>query len=97
MQMPCCTCLKTVCRRRDGTALVFFERGQTTDTASASGTPPAVCIEEGCCLTGLGRSDAATWKYGNRSITAIGADHNEVIRLTQWLDEQHPAAAITLQ
>jgi len=45
----------------------------------------------------LGRSDAATWKYGNRSITAIGADHNEVIRLTQWLDEQHPAAAITLQ
>ncbi|QDT13412.1 anti-sigma factor family protein [Planctomycetes bacterium K23_9] len=89
LKMPCCTCVKAVCKRSDGSTLVLFEHDD--DEAAWFGDRPssmAMCGDKDCCLVDLDSSIAATWKQGSRSVTAVGVrDQNEVATLVNWLDK----------
>lgn len=87
LEMPCCTCVKAVCKRNDGSTLVLFEHDD--EEAAWFGNRPssmAKCGDKSCCLVDLDSSIAATWKQGTRSVTAVGVrDEEEVAKLVDWL------------
>ncbi len=89
LKMPCCTCVKAVCKRADGSTLVLFEHDD--ETAAWFGERPtsmAMCGDKECCLVDLDSSIAATWRQGTRSVTAVGArDQAEVAKLVDWFGE----------
>lgn len=88
LKMPCCTCVKAVCKRNDGSTLVLFEHDD--EQAAWFGDRPssmAICGDKDCCLVDLDSSIAATWKQGSRSVTAVGVrDQDEVTTLVNWLE-----------
>lgn len=88
LKMPCCTCVKAVCKRTDGSTLVMFEHDD--EETSWFGDRPstmAMCGEKDCCLVDLDASIAATWKQGTRSVTAVGIrDEEELTMLVNWLN-----------
>jgi len=88
LKMPCCTCVKAVCKRQDGSTLVLFEHDdETTEWFGQRPSNMAMCGDKECCLVDLDSSIAATWKRGSRSVTAVGVrDVDEVNRLVSWLD-----------
>jgi hypothetical protein len=89
LKMPCCTCVKAVCKRSDGSTLVLFEHDDE-ETAWFGDRPStmAMCGDKDCCLVDLDSSIAATWKQGTRSVTAVGVrDQEEVATLVNWLDK----------
>ncbi len=73
LKMPCCTCFKAVCKRKDGSTLVLFEHDDEK-TAWFGGRPEtmATCGDTECCLVDLDSNIAATWREGTRSVTAVG-------------------------
>jgi hypothetical protein len=89
LKMPCCTCVKAVCKRNDGSTLVLFEHDDE-ETAWFGDRPSTMarCGDKDCCLVDLDSSIAATWKQGTRSVTAVGVrDQEEVATLVNWLDK----------
>ncbi len=89
LKMPCCTCVKAVCKRSDGSTLVLFEHDDD-ETAWFGNRPSrmAMCGDKDCCLVDLDSSIAATWKQGTRSVTAVGVrDQAEVTTLVKWLEK----------
>lgn len=90
LEMPCCTCVKAVCKRPDGSTLVLFEHDD--EKAEWFGPRPsnmAMCGDTQCCLVALDSSFAATWKRGSRSVTAVGVrDEAEVSKFVNWLDHK---------
>ena len=89
LKMPCCTCVKAVCKRSDGSTLVLFEHDDDeTAWFGDRRESMATCGDKDCCLVDLDSSIAATWKQGNRSVTAVGVrDQDEVTKLVTWLDK----------
>ena len=90
LTMPCCTCVKAVCKRQDGSTLVLFEHDdEETEWFGQRESNMAMCGDKECCLVDLDSSIAATWKRGSRSLTAVGVrDVDEVNTLVSWLDEK---------
>lgn len=90
LRMPCCTCVKAVCKRRDGSTLVLFEHDE--DDSQWFGhrqSHTAVCGDTQCCLVDLDTSIAATWRRGSRWVTAVGVHGtDEVGELVSWFDEK---------
>lgn len=88
LKMPCCTCVKAVCKRQDGSTLVLFEHDdEKTEWFGERQSNMAMCGDKECCLVDLDSSIAATWKRGSRSMTAVGVrDVDEVNTLVSWLD-----------
>ena len=90
LTMPCCRCVKSVCKRQDESTLVLFEHDD--EKAEWFGQRPssiATCGGKECCLVELDSSLAATWKRGSRSVTAVGIrDKAEVDLLVNWLDNK---------
>ena len=88
LKMPCCTCVKAVCKRQDGSTLVLFEHDdEKTEWFGQRESNMAMCGDKECCLVDLDSSIAATWKRGSRSLTAVGVrDVEEVNTLVSWLD-----------
>ena len=89
LKMPCCTCVKAVCKRDDGSTLVLFEHDDE-ESAWFGDRPSSMarCGDKDCCLVDLDSSIAATWKQGSRSITAVGVrDQQEVATLVNWLNK----------
>ena len=88
MEMPCCTCVQTLCRRSDGSVLVVFEHDD--DQPNWFGGRPGImanCGGKQCSLVGLDSQLAASWKRGKRHMTIIGArDVAEVDKMVSWLD-----------
>ena len=73
LKMPCCTCVKAVCKRSDGSTLVLFEHDdEETAWFGDRRQSMAMCGDKDCCLVDLDSSIAATWKQGTRSVTAVG-------------------------
>ena len=89
IKMPCCTCLQTVCRRKDGSQIVIFEHDdETTEWFDGQPKINATCGGEECCLVNLDERIAASWKRGKRHITVIGIrDITEVNELIAWSDQ----------
>jgi len=74
MEMPCCKCIKTVCKRSDGGTLAIFEHND--EQPIWFGDRPSVqteCGGEPCTLTQLDGNVAVSWKQGSRHLTAVGA------------------------
>jgi hypothetical protein len=90
MRMPCCTCVKAVCKRKDGSTLVLFEHDdEETEWFGARQSNTATCGDTECCLVDLDSSIAATWKRGSRWVTAVGVrDTAEVSELVTWLEDK---------
>lgn len=90
LKMPCCTCVKAVCKRQDGSTLVLFEHDdEKTEWFGQRPSNMAMCGDTQCCLVELDSSFAATWKRGSRSVTAVGVrDEAEVSKLVSWLDSK---------
>lgn len=90
LKMPCCTCVKAVCKRLDGSTLVLFEHDdEKTEWFGQRQSNMAICGDKECCLVDLDSSIAATWKRGSRSLTAVGVrDVDEVNTLVSWLDKK---------
>lgn len=90
LNMPCCKCVKAVCKRSDGSTLVLFEHDD--EEAAWFGDRPstmAMCGDKDCCLVNFDSSIAATWKQGTRSVTAVGVrDQAEVATLVNWLGKK---------
>ena len=99
MKMPCCTCVKAVCKRKDGSTLVLFEHDdEKTEWFGERQSNMATCGDTECCLVDLDSSIAATWKQGSRSVTAVGArDTAEVNKLVTWLSHQIGSESQPLQ
>ncbi|QDV26533.1 anti-sigma factor family protein [Aureliella helgolandensis] len=90
LKMPCCTCVKTVCKRQDGSTLVLFEHNDEK-TAWFGRRPMKMerCGDTDCCLVDLDSNIAATWKRGSRSVTIVGVrDKFEVSKLVTWLGDE---------
>ncbi len=87
LSMPCCLCVKSVCRDNHGNPIVVFEH----DAAQPVwfGDRPMRQCECGGKSTTVIEFDsqlAATWRVGKRSVTVIGArDEEQVARLMPWL------------
>lgn len=98
MKMPCCTCVKAVCKRQDGSTLVLFEHDdEETEWFGDRPSSMATCGDKECCLVNLDESIAATWKRGSRWVTAVGVrDEAEVSELVTWLDSKVDAQPKTL-
>ncbi|MEO8268596.1 MAG: zf-HC2 domain-containing protein [Aureliella sp.] len=88
LKMPCCTCVKAVCKRSDGSTLVLFEHDdEKTAWFGDRPTTMAMCGDKECCLVDLDSSIAATWREGTRSVTAVGArDQAEVVKFVDWFE-----------
>ncbi len=86
MKMPCCTCLQTVCKRKDGSRIVIFEHDdETPEWFEGQERKTEICSGEECCLINLDRQIAASWKRDKRHITVIGIrDMSEVNELIAW-------------
>ena len=74
MDMPCCKCIKTVCKPSDGGILAVFEHND--EQPIWFGDRPAIQTECGgktCTLTQLNSQVAVSWRQGSRHLTVVGA------------------------
>lgn len=92
LKMPCCACVKSVCKREDGSTLVLFEHDdKKVEWFGQRRNSIAMCGDKECCLVELEPNIAATWKRGPRSVTAVGVrDVDEVNMLVSWLESKLP-------
>ena len=89
LNMPCCTCVQTVCQRSDGSFVVLFEHDDD-ETNEWFGDRPMrmeTCNDKACQLVKLDENIGATWQRDSRFITMIAVrDKEEVERFVTWLD-----------
>jgi hypothetical protein len=88
INMPCCTCVETVCQRSDGSRLVIFEHNDL-DPQWFDDRPEiaAHCQGRQCRLVEVNDRLAATWSHDQRHITVIGIqDLDELSQLVAWFD-----------
>ena len=91
MKMPCCTCVQSICKRRDGTTIAIFEHDDEEMRQWFSNRPEisANCNGVRCRLVELDDRIAASWKRGKRHMTVIGAhDTAEIGELVAWFDDR---------
>lgn len=89
LDMPCCRCMLSVCRRSDGTVVSILEHADSEPVwfgdrsrieCLCDGVPTSVVQLDGML--------AASWKYGKRYITVIGAsDLDEITEMVTGLSE----------
>ena len=81
--MPCCTCVQSLCKRTDGTTVAIFEHDNAQpDWFGRRQTNTIDCAGQCCTLVRVDSQLAATWQFGQRHITVIGArDVTEIDKL----------------
>lgn len=90
LNMPCCTCVQTICRRSDGSTIALFEHDDEGTNEWFGDRPSTMesCSNKECQLVNLNDKLAATWKRGSRYITLIGVqDKSEIDTFINWLDK----------
>jgi len=90
MKMPCCTCVKCLCNRGDGTTIAIFEHDdEEADWFGDRREAEAICAGIECSIVALDDRFAVTWRHGERHITVVGVqDTAEVDRLVAWFDDR---------
>lgn len=87
LKMPCCECVKTICRSESGAPFVVFEHdadqaiwfGNRHQRQCDCGGKPTTVIE-------FDHQIAATWRVGKRSVSVVGLkDVTEVEKLMPYL------------
>jgi anti-sigma factor RsiW len=80
LDMPCCKCLKTLCRRNDGKMFAIFEHEE--EQPIWFGDRPRIdtqCNGRECSVIGVDRGLVASWKSSARQLTVVGAHDLEEI------------------
>jgi hypothetical protein len=75
VEMPCCTCLQTICRRDDGQVIAIFEHD--VDQKMWFGDRPktaTTCRGKACSLIDVDGQLVATWEAGQRHLTFVGVE-----------------------
>lgn len=75
VDMPCCKCLHTLCRRDDGKLFVIFEHKE--EQPMWFGDHPRIkteCNGSECSLICVERGLVASWKSNARQLTVVGAN-----------------------
>ncbi len=80
LNMPCCTCVQTICRRDDGRVFAIFEHDEKQPVSV--GDRPRIetqCNGCPCSVVQADRGLIASWKAGKRQLTVVGANDLEEI------------------
>jgi hypothetical protein len=80
LQMPCCTCVQTICRRDDGRVFAIFEHDE--EQPVWFGDWPRIetqCNGCPCSVIQTDRGLVAFWKANKRQLTVVGANDLEEI------------------
>jgi hypothetical protein len=92
MEMPCCRCIKTVCKRDDGGTVAIFEHDD--EQPIWFGGRPSIqtaCGGKACVLTRMHSNVAVSWQQGSRHLTVVGAqDIEEAAALIEHLGAAAP-------
>jgi hypothetical protein len=89
LDMPCCKCTQTACRRPDSSRFFIFEHShEEPGWFEHRKSRQCQCGENSCDVVELDNQLVATWKKGNRHITVLGArDEEEIELLVKHFDE----------
>lgn len=95
IEMPCCRCLQTVCRRDDGSWIAIFEHGDQQLLAGRKGEcSTAQCSGRTVRTLPLGQELAATWTENGRWVTVVGvSDTDELARLVPAIESASSIAS----
>jgi predicted anti-sigma-YlaC factor YlaD len=75
VQMPCCTCLQTICRRDNGDVIAIFEHDVAQEMWFGDRPKTATtCRGKACSLIDVDGQLVATWEVGQRHLTFIGVE-----------------------
>lgn len=89
LDMPCCKCTQTACRRPDNSRFFIFEHSnEEPGWFEHRKSRQCQCGENTCEVVELDNQLVATWKKGNRHVTVLGArDEEEIELLVKHFDE----------
>ena len=85
LNMPCCKCTATVCRRSSGTSLIVFEHKD--EQPVWFGDLPSIethCSGTQCRIIESAGKLAVSWRQRDRQFTIIGA--TDVDEVSQWVE-----------
>lgn len=94
LEMPCCRCVQSICRRDDGRLFALFEHDEAQP--KWFGDRPRIDTECSGCQCSVVQADrgvVASWKGGNRHFTVVGAhDLEEIADLIAHFQGDNPKA-----
>jgi anti-sigma factor RsiW len=94
LNMPCCTCVQSICRRSDGKVFALFEHDEAQPVWF--GDRPRIqtqCKGCACSIIQADRVLVASWKANKRQLTVVGAgDLEEIADLIDHFQEGNPNA-----
>jgi Putative zinc-finger len=85
LNMPCCKCSATICKREDGTSMIVFEHKD--EQPVWFGDWPSIeaqCSGKTCKIVESAGTLVVSWKNDDRQVTLIGANDTEEIN--QWVE-----------
>ena len=90
LDMPCCRCMLSVCRRSDGTVVSVLEHVEPQPIWFGDRSRiECLCDGVPTSVVQLNGKLAASWQYGKRHITVIGAtDLEEVTQMVAGLNQK---------
>ncbi|MFT5303668.1 MAG: anti-sigma factor RsiW [Mariniblastus sp.] len=82
LNMPCCKCTQTACKRPDNTRFFIYEHdNEDTGWFEHQIKRQSECCGKTCQIVELNSRLAVTWQKGNRHITLLGVRDEEEIEL----------------
>lgn len=89
LNMPCCKCTQTACRRPDNSRFFIYEHdNEETGWSEHRNMRQCQCGGNDCNVVELDDQLAATWEKDNRHITLLGVrDESEIELLAKHFDE----------
>ena len=89
LNMPCCKCTQTACKRPDNTRFFIYEHdNEDTGWFEHQNKRQSECCGKTCEIVELDNRLAVTWEKGNRHITLLGVrDEDEIELLVSQFEE----------
>jgi hypothetical protein len=87
LNMPCCGCVQSICRRDDGKVFAVFEHGEKRPAGSGGRAGTEMKVGDcPCSIAQTGRALVASWKADKRQLAVVGAhDEEEITDLVDHL------------
>jgi hypothetical protein len=89
IQMPCCTCVQTICKGAENQTLVLFEHA--TDRPACFGQRGGVscqCAGKRTQIVEHGDQLIVTWPVGRRAVTIVGVrDLEQLLKIVQHFEQ----------
>jgi len=84
LNMPCCKCSATICKRSDGTSLIVFEhRDEQPVWFGDSPSIETQCAGMPCQIIESAGQLAVSWRNQDRQMTIVGAD--DLAEVNHWV------------